>query len=48
MDLTTLALKRNYPVDIAESVDLPLALGLVWAINFAHLQRVGAMGAAAG
>ncbi len=47
MDLTTLPLKRNYPVDIAESVDLPLALGLVWAINFAHLQRVGAMGAAA-
>jgi hypothetical protein len=47
LDLTTLPLKRNYPVDIAESVDLPLALGLVWAINFAHLQRVGAMGAAA-
>jgi hypothetical protein len=47
MDLTTLPLKRNYPVDIAEGVDLPLALGVVWAINFAHLQRVGAMGAAA-
>lgn len=46
MDLTTLPLKRNYPVDIAESADLPLALGLVWAINFAHLQRVGAIGAA--
>jgi hypothetical protein len=27
--------------------DLPLALGLVWVINFAHLQRLGAMGAAA-
>jgi hypothetical protein len=47
MDLTTLPLKRNHPVDIAEGVDLPLALGVVWAINFAHLQRVGAMGAAA-
>ena len=47
LDLTTLALQRNYAVDIAESVDLPLALGLVWAINFAHLQRIGAMGAAA-
>ena len=40
LDLTTLALKKKDPVDIAESVDLPLALGLVWAINFAHLQRV--------
>jgi hypothetical protein len=48
MDLTNLALKRTYPVDIAETVDLPLAVGLVWAINFAHLQRIGAMGAAAG
>ena len=47
LDLTTLALKRNYPVDIAESVDLPLALGVVWVINFAHLQRIGAMGAVA-
>lgn len=47
LDLTTLALQRNYAVDIAESVDLPLALGLVWAINFAHLQRIGAMGAVA-
>ena len=47
MDLTTLALKRNYPVDISESANLPLVVGLVWAINFAHLQRVGAMGAAA-
>ena len=47
LDLTTLALQRNYAVDIADSVDLPLALGLVWAINFAHLQRLGAMGAVA-
>lgn len=47
LDLTTLALKRNYPVDIAESVDLPLALGLVWAINFAHLRKIGAAGAVA-
>ena len=47
LNLTTLALKRNYPVDIAESVDLPLALGLVWAINFAHLRKIGAAGAAA-
>ncbi|MBK9179894.1 MAG: hypothetical protein IPM45_10075 [Acidimicrobiales bacterium] len=47
MDLKTLALKHEYPVDIAESVDLPLALGLVWAINFAHLQRVAGAGAGA-
>jgi hypothetical protein len=44
LDLTDLALKKKYPVDIAESVDLPLALGLVWAINFAYLQRVAAGG----
>ena len=48
MDLQTLALKRTYPLDIAESVDLPLAMGLVWAINFAHLRRVSGAGAAAG
>ena len=48
LDLTTLVLKRNYPVDIAERVDLPLALGLVWAINFAHLRKMGAAGAAGG
>lgn len=47
MDLTSLALKRTYPVEIADTVDLPLALGLVWAINFAHLQRVSARGAVA-
>jgi hypothetical protein len=47
MDLRTLALKRTYPVDFAESVDLPLAVGLVWAINFANLRRIGAMGNAA-
>jgi len=46
MDLTTLVVERNYPVDIAERVDLPLALGLVWAINFAHLRKMGAAGAA--
>ena len=47
LDLTDLALKKKYPVDIAESVDLPLALGLVWAINFAYLQRAGAAGGVA-
>jgi hypothetical protein len=47
LDLTDLALKKKYPVDIAESVDLPLALGLVWAINFAYLQTVAAGGALA-
>jgi hypothetical protein len=46
-DLKTLALKRCYPVDIADSVDLPLAVGLVWAINFTHLQLVAGGGAAA-
>ena len=44
LDLTDLALKKQYPVDIAESVDLPLALGLVWAINFNYLQTVAAGG----
>ena len=44
LDLTDLALKKKYPVDIAESVDLPLALGLVWAINFTYLQTVAAGG----
>jgi len=44
LDLSTLALKKQYPVDIAESVDLPLAVGLVWAINFNHLTRVAATG----
>ena len=47
LDLTDLALKKKYPVDIAESADLPLVLGLVWAINFAYLQRVGAAGGVA-
>ena len=44
LDLTDLALKKKYPIDIAEGVDLPLALGLTWAINFAYLQRVSAAG----
>ena len=44
LDLTDLALKKKYPVDIAEGVDLPLALGLVWAINFNYLQTVAAGG----
>ena len=47
LDLTDLALKKKYPVDIAEGADLPLVLGLVWAINFAYLQRVGAAGGVA-
>jgi len=46
-DLKTLPLKHRYPVDIGESVDVPLAVGLMWAINFAHLQRVAGAGAAA-
>jgi hypothetical protein len=37
----------NPSIDIAESVDLPLALGLVWAINFTYLQTVAAGGALA-
>jgi hypothetical protein len=49
MDLKDLPLKHRYPVDVAEVVDLPLAMGLVWAINFSHLRRVAAgAGAAAG
>jgi hypothetical protein len=47
MDLTALVLKRHYTVDIADSVDLPLILGVVWAINFAHLRKGGAAGAVA-
>jgi hypothetical protein len=47
MDLRELPLKRHYLVDIAEGVDLPLAMGLVWAINFSHLRRVAAAGAGA-
>jgi hypothetical protein len=47
LDLTDLALSKKYPVEIAESADLPLVLGLVWAINFAYLQRVGAAGGVA-
>ena len=47
MDLRTLPLKYRYPVDIAEAVDLSLAMGLVWAINFSHLRRVAAAGAGA-
>ena len=47
LDLTDLALKKKYPVDIAESADLPLVLGLVWAINFAYLQRAGVAGGVA-
>ncbi len=48
MDLKDLPLKRRYPVDIAEGVDLPLAMGLLWAVNFSHLRRVAGAGAAAG
>jgi hypothetical protein len=48
LDITSLPLSRKYPVDIADSANLPLALGVVWAINFAQLQRVGAIGGAAG
>jgi len=47
MDLRTLPLKYRYPVDVAEVVDLPLALGLVWAINFSHLRTVARAGAGA-
>jgi hypothetical protein len=46
-DFTTLPLKHRYPVEIADGVDVPLAVGLVWAINFAHLQRISGAGAAA-
>jgi hypothetical protein len=46
-DLKTLPLKHRYPVDIAEGVNVPLAVGLVWAINFTHLQLVAGAGAAA-
>ncbi|MCU0309940.1 MAG: hypothetical protein MUE36_03240 [Acidimicrobiales bacterium] len=48
MDLRDLPLKRRYPVDIVEGVELPLATGLLWAINFSHLRRVSGAGAAAG
>lgn len=47
MDVKALALKPRYSVDIAENVALPLAAGVVWAINFAHLRRVAAAGAGA-
>ncbi len=47
MDLKTLPLKHHYPIEIAEGVDLPLAVGLVWAINFSHLRRVAGAGAGA-
>jgi hypothetical protein len=46
-DLKTLLKQRCYPVDIADSVDLPLAVGLVWAINFTQLQLVAGAGATA-
>lgn len=42
MDLRDLPLKHRYLVDIAEVVDLPLAMGLVWAVNISHLRRVAA------
>jgi uncharacterized protein YxjI len=45
IDLKTLPLHYRYPVDIAETVNLPLAIGLLWAINFSHLRRVSAAGA---
>ncbi len=45
MDLKTLPLQYRYPVDLVEGVDLPLAMGLVWAINFSYLRRVAAGGA---
>jgi hypothetical protein len=40
-------LKRHYAVDIADGVGLPLMLGVVWSINFAHLRKGGAAGAVA-
>lgn len=46
-DLTTLAMKHRYTVDISDVVDVPLAVGLLWAITFAHLQRISGAGAAA-
>lgn len=45
MDLKTLPLQYRYPVDVVDGVDLPLAMGLVWAINFSYLRRVAAGGA---
>lgn len=47
LDATDLALKKKYPLEIADGVDLPLAIGLVWAINFNHLGRIAAVGGAA-
>ena len=48
LDLKTLPLKYQYPIDIAEGVDPSLAVGLAWVINFSHLRRVaGGAGAVA-
>ena len=48
LDLKTLPLKYQYPIDIADGVDPSLAAGLAWVINFSYLRRVaGGAGAAA-
>jgi uncharacterized protein YxjI len=46
MDLKSLPLHKEFTVDVADGVDVPLAVGVAWALNLAVLQRIAAVGGA--
>lgn len=46
LDLSGLLVHKKFIVDIAKGVDVPLALGVAWALNLAALQRTAGAGGA--
>lgn len=46
MNLNSLLLHKEFTLDVAEGVDIPLAIGVAWALNLAVLQRVAGIGGA--
>jgi UPF0716 family protein affecting phage T7 exclusion len=41
-----LLLHKKFLIDIADGVDVPLAIGVSWALNLAVLQRIAGIGGA--
>lgn len=48
MDLESLLLHKRFSIDITDGVDIPLAIGVAWALNLAVLQRTASAGGAIG
>ena len=46
MDLESLLLHKRFTIDIADGVDIPLAISVAWALNLAVLHRTAGAGGA--